>query len=580
MCGIIGYIGDKKASEVILEGIKALEYRGYDSVGIAVIGEDGKIIIKKDRGMLDEVSKKVDFLEMDGTLGIGHTRWATHGPPSFENAHPHTDCEGKVVLVHNGVIENYLELREELMAKGHKFSSETDSEIVAHFIEEYRKNSENFEAFRKAINRLKGSYAIVCIIEGEKKLFLARRNSPLIVGFGKGEMFCASDFTPMLKYTKKFVPMDEEEIAVVEKDGARFFNLRGNERKKKTIEIKWSAEEAERGGYPHYMAKEIEEQKYSIKESFMVDVRKAGELVKKYEKIDVIAAGTSHHAGLMLKYLFQKELKKKVDVVIASEYRYVALPDKETLVIAISQSGETADTLQAIKFAKKHGAKILAITNVVGSSITRIADETLYMNAGPEIGVAATKTFTSQLAVVYKLAFPERDFSYVADDVAGLIEKIREKAEEISRKLKFAKSVFFIGRGICMPIAYEGALKFKEISYIHGEAYAGGELKHGPLSLIEKGVPVIALVQKDETYEKMIGSIKEVKARGAYVVAITDSEEIGNIVDDAIVVECKEKLLYPFYFIIPLQLIAYYTSVERGINPDKPRNLAKSVTVE
>ncbi|MGB9719624.1 MAG: glutamine--fructose-6-phosphate transaminase (isomerizing) [Candidatus Anstonellales archaeon] len=580
MCGIIGYAGGKKASEVILEGLRALEYRGYDSVGIAVMGDDGKIRTKKDTGMLDEVSKKVDFLEMDGALGIGHTRWATHGPPNFENAHPHHDCEGKVALVHNGVIENYLELREELAAKGHKFSSETDSEIIAHLVEEYRKNTENFEAFRKAINRLRGSYAIVCMIEGEDKLFLARRNSPLVVGFGKDEMLCASDFTPMLKHTKTFTPMDEEEIAVIEKNGAKFFDLQGKERKKKTIEAKWTAEEAEKGGHPHYMLKEIEEQKYSVKESFMTDARKASELVKKYEKIDVIAAGTSYHAGLMLKYLFQKELKKKVDVVIASEYRYVAVPDKKTLVIAISQSGETADTLQAIKFAKKSGAKILAITNVVGSSITRVADETAYMNAGPEIGVAATKTFTSQLAVVYKLAFPEKNFSLVGDEIAGVMEQTGEKAKEIAQRLKFAKSVFFIGRGICMPIAYEGALKFKEISYIHGEAYAGGELKHGPLSLIEKDVPVIALVQKDETYEKMIGSIKEVKARGAHVIAITDSEEIKKIVDEAIVIECREKILYPFYFIIPLQLIAYYTSVERGINPDKPRNLAKSVTVE
>ncbi|MEM4215889.1 MAG: glutamine--fructose-6-phosphate transaminase (isomerizing) [Candidatus Anstonellales archaeon] len=580
MCGIIGYVGRKKASEVILEGLRALEYRGYDSVGIAVMGEDGKMVTKKDRGMLEEVSKKVDFLEMNGILGVGHTRWATHGPPSFENAHPHHDCEGKVVLVHNGVIENYLELREELAGKGHKFSSETDSEIVAHLIEEYRKNVGNFEAFRKAINRLKGSYAIACMIEREKKLFLARKNSPLIVGIGNGEMFCASDFTPMLKHTKTFVPMDEEEVAMIDENGAMFFDLNGKERKKKAMEVRWSAEQAEKGGYPHYMLKEIEEQRYSVKESFMSNVKKASELIEKYEKIDVIGAGTSYHAGLMLKYLFQKELKKKVDVVIASEYRYVAVPDKKTLVIAISQSGETADTLQAIKFAKKHGAKILAITNVVGSSIARVADETVYMNAGPEIGVAATKTFTSQLAIAYKLTFPEKDFSFVGDEISRVLEEVDEKSKETAQRLKFAKSVFFIGRGVCMPIAYEGALKFKEISYIHGEAYGGGELKHGPLSLIEKDIPVIALVQRDETYEKMIGSIKEVKARGAYVIAITDSEEIGKIVDEAVVIKCKEKILYPFYFILPLQLIAYHTSVERGINPDKPRNLAKSVTVE
>lgn len=580
MCGIIGYVGGKKASEVILEGLKALEYRGYDSVGIAVMGDDGKIKINKDRGTLDEVSKKVDFLEMEGVLGIGHTRWATHGPPSFENAHPHHDCEGKVVLAHNGVIDNYLELREELTENGHKFSSETDSEIVPHLIEEYRKKDGNFEAFRKAITRLRGSYAIACIIDGEKKLFLARKNSPLVVGFGKSEMLCASDFTPVLKHTKTFVTMDDKEIGIVEANEAKFFDLQGTERKKKTIEVGWSAEEAEKGGYPHYMLKEIEEQKYSVNESFMADVEKARELVKKYEKIDVIAAGTSYHAGLMLKYLLQKQMKKKVDVVIASEYRYVAVPDKKTLVTAISQSGETADTLQAIKFAKKNGAKVLAITNVVGSSITRVADETVYMNAGPEIGVAATKTFTSQLAVVYKMAFPEMDFSSVGDEVAKIMEESREKAKETAQKLKFAKSVFFIGRGVCMPIAYEGALKFKEISYIHGEAYAGGELKHGPLSLIEKDVPVIALVQRDETYEKMIGSIKEVKARGAHVIAVTDSKEVGNIADDVLVIECEEKIFYPFYLIIPLQLIAYYTSVERGINPDKPRNLAKSVTVE
>jgi len=580
MCGIIGYVGNRKASEVITEGLKRLEYRGYDSVGIA-IAQGSSIEVRKDKGMVGAVSSALEFVSVSGFSGLGHTRWATHGSPCRDNAHPFTDCSGKIVLAHNGVLENYMDLKDQLLKEGHKFSSETDSETIVHLIEEERKKLPAIKAFLSAVRKLKGSYAIMCLVaDGEEQVFVARKNSPLVLGVGKGEMFAASDIPAMLTYTKTFVPLEEGDVAILSRNGYKVFDGSGSEVSRKPLTVDWGIEMAEKGGYPHFMLKEINDQKHFIHESMVADVTKAKALISSHEYIDIIACGTSFHAGLLLKILLAKQLGKRAEAFIASEYPFVSNPDKKTLAIAISQSGETADTMQAVKFAKSKGAKILSLTNVVGSSLTRISDEVIYLNAGPEISVAATKTFTSQAAVIYKLILgPEKLHS-----IPGLVEMALEsesRIREIAAKIKDKQNIFFIGRGLNYPVAMEGALKLKEISYLHAEAYAGGELKHGPLSLIEKGVPVIAIAPKDESLPKMFGNIKEVKARGAYVIALTDDENVKNEADAVIMLQTPEnEFLYPFPEIICLQLLAYHVSVLRGIDPDRPRNLAKSVTVE
>lgn len=580
MCGIIGYVGKRKASEVITEGLKRLEYRGYDSVGIAV--QNGETVeVKKEKGMVEEISTALNFLSVIGNVGLGHTRWATHGVPCKANAHPHSACDKKVVLAHNGVIENFSELKKELLAKNHKFDSETDSEVIAHLIEEELKlAADPKKAFLSALNRLHGSYAVVAMIGNDEKIYVARKNSPLVIGVGKGEMFCASDIPAMLKYTKTFVLLEEGDVAVLSKNDYIISDLAGDRLNRKTIIVDWNLEMAEKGGYQHFMLKEIHDQKHFVLESLSADMSKAKQLLSNYQNIDIVACGTSYHAGRLLEILLTKELKKHAKAIIASEYQVVANPDDQTLVIVISQSGETADTLQAVKFAKKHGAKIICLTNVVGSSITRISDEVVYLNAGPEISVAATKTFTSQLVVIYKLVFGQKR----ALKIQSLIEnalKNEEKIKDVARKLLDKPNIFFIGRGLNYPVAMEGALKLKEISYLHAEAYAGGELKHGPLSLIEVGVPVIAIAPSDSTLPKIFGNIKEVKARGAYLIAITDDEKIKQEADNSIKIEkVDDDYFYPFAEIISVQLLAYYVSILRGINPDKPRNLAKSVTVE
>lgn len=580
MCGIIGYVGNRKASEVITEGLKRLEYRGYDSVGIAIAHGAG-IEVRKDKGMVSQISGALAFTEVSGSLGLGHNRWATHGAPCRDNAHPFTDCTKKVVLAHNGVIENYAEIKAELLKSGHTFTSETDSETIVHLIEEGRKALPPLKAFLAAIQRLKGSYAVICTIaDGSEQLYVARRNSPLVLGIGKGEMFAASDIPAMLAYTKTFVPLEEGDVAVLSKNGYKVYSTEGKELSRSPITVDWSLEMAEKGGYPHFMLKEINDQKHFIHESLAADVSRAKPLLMRHGNIDIIACGTSYHAGLLLKILLSRELGKRAEAFIASEYPFVANPGPETLVVAISQSGETADTMQAVKFAKGKGVKVLSLTNTVGSSITRISDEVVYLNAGPEISVAATKTFTSQAAVIYKLVFgPER-----LSSVPSLVDKAVEsegRIKAVASKIADKPNIFFIGRGLNYPVAMEGALKLKEISYLHAEAYAGGELKHGPLSLIEKGVPVIAVAPRDASLPKLFGNIKEVKARGAYVVAVTNDEAVKKEADETIwLPDAAEEALYPFPEIIVLQLLAYHVSVLRGIDPDKPRNLAKSVTVE
>ncbi len=602
MCGIIGYIGNRPACEVIVKGLKRLEYRGYDSAGI-VTEEGGELFIRKGAGKIDELTEKLGFLKMPGRRGIGHTRWATHGVPSDVNAHPHTDCTGKIALVHNGIIENFAELKEELLKRGHRFESDTDTEVIVHLIEEELESTESFEeAMRRALLKLKGSFALGIIYTGEPdRLYFVRNESPLVLGIGEGENFAASDVPAFLEYTNKAIFLDDGEYAILTKDSYVVKNLDTGEIVEKPVhEIEWTLEMAEKAGFPHFMLKEIYEQPGAIRDAIHGNadvIRAVAEEIAKYEKIFIVAMGTSYHAGLVGKYLFQRLARKVPIVEDASEFRYEFedLIDENTLVIAITQSGETADTLAAMKLAKKKGAKVLAIVNVVGSMATRIADLTLYTHAGPEIGVAATKTYTTQLTVLTMLAVElARVLGTVDEDYLNELENglksvpemvesvlkydggLRELAESLAEKSDF----FYIGRGISVPTALEGALKLKEISYIHAEGLSAGELKHGPLALLEDGVPVVAIAPSGRTLDKMVGNIEESRARGAFIITLGDNEELKRVSNAFIEMPEVDELLSPIVYVVPLQLIAYHLAVLRGNDPDKPRNLAKSVTVE
>ncbi len=583
MCGIIGYLGHRKASEVITDGLRKLEYRGYDSVGIAVQTGNG-LEIRKEKGMVDEVASALEFTSINGNVGIGHTRWATHGGVCRENSHPHPDCTANVVVAHNGVIENYLNLKSGLIQKGHKFASATDSEVISHLIEEHLSSGMSFQdAFQKAIRSLDGSYAVVALSKKDEQIVIARRNSPLIIGVGQGEMLCASDIPAMLAYTKTFIPLQEGDMAVLTKDRYVIYASDGQdvtlERDRDKMIVDWDVSTAQKGGYAHFMLKEIHDQPQVLRESLASDVSSARELLSGYDFVHVIAAGTSYHAGLVLVQLLAQQ-GKFAQAFIASDYPFVAKPNNKILLVCISQSGETADLLQAMRYAKD--CKKIAITNTVGSTITRLADCSIFLNAGPEIGVAATKTFLAQLMVIYKLVYDKETLVMVASLVSKMLEH-EEKIKQIATALAGKENVFFIARGRNVPIAYEGSLKFKEITYIHSEAYPGGELKHGTLSLISDGVPVIAIAPKDETLTKLFGNIKEVKARGGMVISITNDSEVQRESDHTILLPPAEETpaaIYPFVSIVPLQLLAYYVSVRKGINPDRPRNLAKSVTVE
>ena len=587
MCGIVGYAGGRKAAPIVFQCLKQLDYRGYDSAGLATF--DGKKIhFKKDKGKLEDMEGKIDFSALPGSIGIGHTRWATHGIPNKKNAHPHLDCKKKVCLVHNGVIENYAVLKAALQSQGHKFESDTDSEVIAHLIESKMEKEKSAEAaIKKAVAELKGAFALAVLVEGEEKIFATRRYSPLVLGIGEDEFFCASDVPAVLSFTKKFVFLEEEEFAVISSKGFSI-EKNGKDTTRTPVEVEWTAEMAKRGGYPHFMIKEIEEQPQSVKQTLALDVKKAAEYAKGFGRIQTVSCGTSHHASLVFKYVTAKLGLAPVDAIIASEYAsgFSNQADGKTLVIAVSQSGETADTLAAVREAKKRGAKVLAITNVVGSSLAREADATLCTQAGPEISVVATKTFVAQLAVIYSLAAEMAGDGRLAEKLKALpslIEKMlkkKERIEELSEKLSRKQDFFFIGRGLSFPVALEGALKLKEITYTHAEAYPAGELKHGPLSLLEKGVPVIALAPSDETLEKIKSNIQECKARQAMMVVLSRDKEALKNADEAIEMPEVDELLSPFLYIIPLQLLAYHVAVLRGADPDKPRNLAKSVTVE
>ena len=586
MCGIVGYIGFRSAKEVLLKSLKRLEYRGYDSAGVAIV--DGKINIAKKKGYID--SLEFDF---DGTLGIGHTRWATHGVPDNRNAHPFLDCKGEIAIVHNGIIENYMELKEKLIKNGHKFKSDTDSEVIAHLIEDYY-NGNLKEAFFKAIKELKGSFAIVAISKNERNIMAAKKDSPLVVGVGDHENFVASDIPAFLEYTNRVIVMRDGEISELTDDFIHFYDFNGKEIEKEVQIIDWSIEDAEKSGYEHFMLKEIYEQPLAL-DSTLHSLLSRNDMNFDFERVTIVACGTSYHAGLVGKCIIEELLHIPVEVYYASEYRYRPNVADNSLSIFITQSGETADTIAATRKAKASGNETLAITNVVGSSITNYVDRVIYTNAGPEIGVAATKTFTAQvLALEYfairagesmgKLSVSRartllnflRKIPMYVENTLNLNDFIEKEAEKIHKR----KDMFFIARGMNYPIALEGALKMKEISYIHAEGYPAGELKHGPLALIEEGVPVIALVPEDITYDKMLSNIKEVSARNAYVIGVSTNEDVGKYVDTLIKVPATELYLSPLVNVVVLQLLAYHTARLLGREIDKPRNLAKSVTVE
>jgi len=609
MCGIVGYIGPKQASTFLIEGLSKLEYRGYDSAGIAVY--DGtQVHVEKSVGRLANLEKKLDNEQLIGNLGIGHTRWATHGRPSDVNSHPHTDCTGDFVVVHNGIIENYMHLKEKLIAKGHVFTSETDTEVVAHLVEEHYKG--DFEAaVKKVLSEIEGSYALVFMTKHEPdKIICTKQDNPLVIGLGEGENFIASDIPAIINRTRKTYILSDGELAVVTKDSVWVMNRQGVPITKKVFEVNWDAEAAEKGGYEHFMIKEIYEQPKAIRETMSSRLAKddshiiLDELkwtkheVAAIKKVVIVACGTAYHAGIVGKYYIESLARIPVEVDVASEFRYRSpLVDENTLAIVVSQSGETLDTLAALKEAKRLGAKTLAITNVVGSSISREADQVIYTWAGPEIAVASTKAYTTQLVSMAMLAIyiaglrenisadRSRELISGLRNLPAQLHEILEDVESIktfAQQYGFNEDVFFIGRSLDYAVALEGALKLKEISYIHAEAYAAGELKHGTLALIIEGVPVIALATQHDVYDKTLSNIKEVKARDAVVIGIAQQgdDQINKYVDHAIFIPQADKFLAPILAVIPLQLLAYYAAITRGCDVDKPRNLAKSVTVE
>ena len=610
MCGIVGYIGFNQASDFLLDGMAKLEYRGYDSAGIAVIGPENVIKIQKKVGRLANLEAIVKADPNEGTVGIGHTRWATHGRPSDMNAHPHSSEDGKFAVVHNGIIENYMPLKEELIEKGYHFKSETDTEVVAHLLEDMY-DGDFVSTVRRMLARVDGAYAleIICADEPDK-IICTKKENPLVIGLGKGENFVASDIPAIINYTRDTYILSDGELAIVTRDNVSVFDREGNAIDKEVFHVSWNAEAAEKGGYEHFMLKEIHDQPKAVRDTFGTHISEDGKTVHfeelnwtaddvaAFNKILIVACGTAYHAGLVTKQYIENLARIPVNVEIASEYRYSnPLTDDKTLCIVISQSGETSDTLAALKEAKRHGAKSLAITNVVGSSISREADNTVYTWAGPEISVASTKAYTTQLvagllfAVYLGQLNGKMDPALGAEILCGvkslptLIHEIFEVDEDMKAFAKhygFKSDAFFLGRAIDYAVAMEGALKLKEISYIHAEAYAGGELKHGTLALIEEGVPVIALATQEDVYDKMISNIREVKAREAVVIGIgmKGDDELSKHVDHTIYVPRANKFIAPILAVVPLQLLAYYAAITRGADVDKPRNLAKSVTVE
>lgn len=608
MCGIIGYVGnDQQAVEVILDGLSKLEYRGYDSAGLAVV-EEGRIFIDKKSGKLSNLKESLKEKVHLANIGIGHTRWATHGVPSDVNSHPHCSCDGKVAIVHNGIIENYSALKSELIEKGYKFISDTDSEVIAQLFS-YFYNGDLLETIKKVKDRLKGSYALGIIHEAEsEKIVCTRKESPLIIGIGKNSNFIASDVPAILKYTRDVIFLENDEIAILEREKVRVYDKNLNSIEKSINKIQWDMEQASKNGYPHFMLKEIEEQPEVVNKTLEFYTKDDGKekLTDLFEKIDfskvqeidIIACGTAYYAGLQGANYLKKIANFKSNVEIASEYRYSdPIIDERNVVIFVSQSGETLDTLMALRLAKSKGAKIIAITNVVGSTISREADVVIYTLAGPEISVASTKAYTAQVITFYLLSLEialklnritedkYKNYILKAYSLNGKIKEIfnsKEKIKGIAETIKDKKNGFYIGRGIDEKVAREGSLKMKEITYIHTEAFPAGELKHGTIALIENGTMVVVMATQEDMIEKVVSNIKELKARGAYIISITKNsyKDIIEVSDKVLYISDIDDILAPVLAVIPAQLFAYYTAVAKGLDVDKPRNLAKSVTVE
>ncbi|RUS45144.1 glutamine--fructose-6-phosphate transaminase (isomerizing) [Cohnella sp. AR92] len=610
MCGIVGYIGNRESQPILLEGLKKLEYRGYDSAGIAVFTEQG-LEVTKTVGRLANLEGRLQGDPLRGTVGIGHTRWATHGKPSDVNSHPHMDNTLKFSVVHNGIIENYLELKEELMHQGHRFLSETDTEIISHLIAvEYE--GDIVKAVQKAVRKMRGAFALGVLTEYEPdRLVAVRYASPLIIGIGEGEKYIASDIPAILEHTRDIYILNDGEMAVLTRDGVELMTVEGNPIAKDVFHVDWDLMTAEKAGFDHFMLKEIHEQPKAYRDTMrgrlsddgksvsLTELSITPEQLRAINRVHIVACGTAMHAGLVGKTIIEQLARVPVETDVASEYRYRSpIITPETLVIVVSQSGETADTLAALREAKRNGARVLAITNVVGSSVAREADDVIITLAGPEIAVASTKAYTSQLIAFYLFGLHyaqvlgTQDEAFVSHVLAAMqslpeqVEKILSQAEvikKIAESISRHANLFFIGRGLDYAVALEGSLKLKEISYIHSEAYAAGELKHGTLALIEEGIPVISLITQEDLQEKTLSNIKEVKARGADVFAVVNEgneAEIAKSVDSLFAIPRTLPLLTPALSVVPLQLLSYYASLALGHDVDKPRNLAKSVTVE
>jgi glutamine---fructose-6-phosphate transaminase (isomerizing) len=614
MCGIIGYIGNRPVLPVLIDGLRRLEYRGYDSAGVALV-RNGHIELRRSAGKLARLEAVIDADPIDGEYGLGHTRWATHGRPTEENAHPHRDCTGHIVVVHNGIIENYLDLKRELQQQGHRFVTETDTEIVAHLVEREMQDDGLESAVRRALAYLRGLFAIVLMSTDDPDKIIAVRNGPpVVLGMGDGEFFVASDIPAILSHTRNVVFLGDEEMAVVTRSGVAFTDVAGRPISKSVQRVLWAPIVAERAGYKHFMLKEIFEQPHAARETilgrvsleqgrvFLDEVGLDDAALQAVNKVVVLACGTSWHAGLVGKHMIEQLACVQTEVDYGSEYRHRdPIVDDRTLTIVITQSGETADTLAALREARKKGARSIAICNVVGSMATREADGTVYTHAGPEIGVASTKAFTSQLVALYLLALylgqvrgrltpdtarPHIEALLHLPHLLDEVLKASAQMEEVAARFHTCKDFLYLGRGINYPIALEGALKLKEISYIHAEGYPAGEMKHGPIALIDEQMPVVAIAPHDAVFEKMLGNVQEAKARGGAVIALTTpgDDKLPQLLDlshDVIVtLPHVPALLMPIVSVVPLQLLAYYIAVRRGCDVDQPRNLAKSVTVE
>jgi glucosamine--fructose-6-phosphate aminotransferase (isomerizing) len=591
MCGIIGYCGQKPAVSIVIEALKRLEYRGYDSAGIASLS-DGRLLIKKDVGKVDEVIQKHNLASLPGNIAIGHTRWATHGGVTQSNAHPHSDCGGRVAVVHNGIVENNQQLRQELTKRGHRFTSETDTEVIPHLVEDELKNGCSLEqAVLNMAPKLEGSYAfLVMAPDNPGKIVGTRRNNPLIVGINATDYYVSSDALAFSQYTNQVMSLGDNEVVTLTQEGVQFFDPKGNKLAKEVRKLDHSWAESHKGGYQHFMLKEIMEQSQMVGQTACQDGKRFTKIaldILRANQVIITACGSSRYAALVGRYLFSKVGKKFCDVVMASEFGYFAdSVDKNTIVIAVSQSGETADIIEGVKAARDNGAQVISIINRPNSILADLSQQVIYLNCGAEIAVAATKTFLSQLAIFYLLSFSMVDgFDEATAKLAGLngeITKVLDwnKSElvNLSQKLKDKNDFYYIARGINFAIASEGALKLKEISYAHAEGMPAGELKHGTLALIEPGTPVVVICPADYTFSETLSNAIEAKSRGAYIIGVSDKE--SEIYDSWIKLPKVDELLYPMVAVVPLQLLAYYLAVNRGCDPDKPRNLAKSVTVK